>query len=264
MWQLSVTMIIYNIYCTVSTLNGIKKLLCNKNILSVIRERGLVMNNDIVAIFPERIKAIRKKEKLSQMELANKLGITRQSVSYYENGERLPDIQVLSDICSLLNCSPKYLLGFQDTMHDENADISARTGLNEESLDRIRLNKPGSAILNYILNTNEFWNLLRMLNFLARIKIRLSPDFDQDLSTAYFEYRSHDELNKLIQKAEAEEPGKITQEEAEWVGHEITWEMEAMQVMHKWTSLMLKDASKFCTSRCGIDDFNSIRNILDD
>lgn len=49
------------------------------------------------------IKAIRKNNNLSQADLADKLGVTYQAVSKWENGKNLPDISILQQISKMFN-----------------------------------------------------------------------------------------------------------------------------------------------------------------
>ena len=46
-------------------------------------------------IFADKITALRKKNGWSQEELAEKVGISRQTLSKYETGEAVPDIDIL-------------------------------------------------------------------------------------------------------------------------------------------------------------------------
>ena len=45
--------------------------------------------------FSEQIKDLRTREKLTQEQFAEKLNITRQAVSNWENDRNLPDIEML-------------------------------------------------------------------------------------------------------------------------------------------------------------------------
>lgn len=58
------------------------------------------------------IKNIRTKNKLTQKEFAEKLGVTYQAVSKWETGKNLPDIETLKLICDTYNCDiNKFLEG---------------------------------------------------------------------------------------------------------------------------------------------------------
>ena len=58
----------------------------------------------------DRIKELRQKAKLTQPELADKMGFTSQTVSNWESGSREPDISALAQLSSLFNVSLDYLL----------------------------------------------------------------------------------------------------------------------------------------------------------
>jgi len=50
------------------------------------------------------IEEIRKDRKISQQELANKLGINRSLMSHIETGKTLPTFQMLLEMARILNC----------------------------------------------------------------------------------------------------------------------------------------------------------------
>ena len=100
--------------------------------------------------FPENLKKLRKINKLSQLDLAEKLGVTRQSISYYENGNVEPSINFIIQLSSLFNCSIDSLL-FEK--HD--TDL-----LNVEVLSNI---KKANYLINLnldIVDSNKIINLL--------------------------------------------------------------------------------------------------------
>lgn len=49
------------------------------------------------------IKKIREENKLTQKELADKLGVTFQAVSKWENGKNVPDISILKEMSKMFN-----------------------------------------------------------------------------------------------------------------------------------------------------------------
>lgn len=56
------------------------------------------------------IKKLRKNKGLTQTQLAEKLNISFQSVSKWENGETLPDTNILLDLCNELDTTADTLL----------------------------------------------------------------------------------------------------------------------------------------------------------
>ena len=65
------------------------------------------MNQEKIGKF---IAELRKEKKLTQQDLADKLGVTDRAVSHWENGRRLPDYSLLKDISKELNISINELL----------------------------------------------------------------------------------------------------------------------------------------------------------
>ena len=67
------------------------------------------------------ISICRKKQNLTQAELAEKLGITDRAVSKWETGRSLPDSSIMLDLCSILKISVNDLLsGEVVTMNEIN------------------------------------------------------------------------------------------------------------------------------------------------
>jgi len=55
------------------------------------------------------ISAKRKEQGLTQMQLAEKLGITDRAVSKWETGKSLPDASIMLELCSILYSNAKTL-----------------------------------------------------------------------------------------------------------------------------------------------------------
>lgn len=68
-------------------------------------------NAEMAKIFSVRLKKLRQSHCMSLEDVANKLGISRQSLVYYTMGDRLPRIPILVAIADLFNTSTDYLLG---------------------------------------------------------------------------------------------------------------------------------------------------------
>ena len=59
----------------------------------------------------QKLKELRSLKGLTQKELADKLHVSFQTVSKWENGENEPDIATLKELAVLFNCSVDYLIG---------------------------------------------------------------------------------------------------------------------------------------------------------
>lgn len=107
---------------------------------------------DTRKIFPFRLAELRKERGLTQGELADRIGISRQSVTLYERETRIPDIEVLAEIASFFGVTADYLIGLSDARTHETEDISARTGLSETAVEVLEfyreLNEGAEAYIN--------------------------------------------------------------------------------------------------------------------
>ena len=56
------------------------------------------------------LKAIRKQRKLNQLKVAMDLNISREALSYYENGKREPSLALLVKMSDYFNVSINYLI----------------------------------------------------------------------------------------------------------------------------------------------------------
>ena len=74
----------------------------------------------------ERIKQLRIGRGLSQVDLAEKLGVSKQSVSNWENDNIQPSIEMLVKISHIFSVSTDYLLG------EDSREFIEITGLKKE------------------------------------------------------------------------------------------------------------------------------------
>ena len=61
----------------------------------------------------KRLKQKRKKEKVTQKQMADILGITIQGYQNYEYGKEISSGRIIQ-ICAVLKCSPNWLLGYSE------------------------------------------------------------------------------------------------------------------------------------------------------
>lgn len=67
--------------------------------------------------FGNTLKALRLKAGMTQKQLAEKLGVTKSIVSYYELHERTPSPDMLIKISSVFHVTTDYLLGVEKNAH---------------------------------------------------------------------------------------------------------------------------------------------------
>ena len=69
---------------------------------------------DIKKIVAKNLANLRKNKKLTQTELAEKFGYSDKAISKWENGDNLPDIQTLYQLCEFYNVTLDFLVNEQD------------------------------------------------------------------------------------------------------------------------------------------------------
>lgn len=60
------------------------------------------------------LRTIRKKKGYSQLKVAMDLNISREAISYYENGLRCPNLETLIKLSEYFNVSIHYLITGED------------------------------------------------------------------------------------------------------------------------------------------------------
>lgn len=72
-----------------------------------------------------RLKELRKKRGLSQQAVAEKLGVTRSTVSAYECNTKSPSLDILEHMAVLYHTSIDYMLGLENRTNFYIDDFSA-------------------------------------------------------------------------------------------------------------------------------------------
>ncbi|TVY01091.1 helix-turn-helix domain-containing protein [Paenibacillus cremeus] len=67
--------------------------------------------------YGDRIAKLREKHSLTQEGLSSKLGITRASLSHYENNRREPTYETIAAIANIFKVSIDYIIGRTDDPH---------------------------------------------------------------------------------------------------------------------------------------------------
>ena len=86
-----------------------------------------------------RLKAERVNRKLLQTDLANKLNVTKQTVSHWETGQRIPDALTIRILADFFNVSADYLLCRTDKPSDEADETRPEIKMLLENLEGLPL-----------------------------------------------------------------------------------------------------------------------------
>ena len=89
-----------------------------------------------MANFPEMLRFFRKRDGLTQLELAEKTGLTRSSINNYENGIREPDFETAELFADFFNVSIDLLIGRK--WDGKDPDILVEIGINENVVQLCR------------------------------------------------------------------------------------------------------------------------------
>ena len=82
--------------------------------------------------FGPKLRELRKNHKLTQQQLAERVGVSKSVISYYESGDRYPSYDVLVKIARIFHTSTDFLL---DITRENVIDV---TGLSCDEISAVR------------------------------------------------------------------------------------------------------------------------------
>jgi len=118
-----------------------------------------------------RIRKLRKKNYMSQAELAKKIGVSASAIGMYEQNRRTPDNDTLREFCEIFGVTSDYLLGLS-LSSERKYDVS-------EVLDDYskKLSEQESLMFDgEPLNEDERRQVLQTIEYVARLAERLSTE----------------------------------------------------------------------------------------
>lgn len=129
---------------------------------------------ELKTVFAERLRKVRESRGISQEKFCLMTDMTRASLSFYENGKRLPSIDILQKITKALNISADYLIGNTDTesFNIDTKSISKILGLNDIAINELQQSVKNyarysgyypHAFINHILDKNVSNDFLPLL-----------------------------------------------------------------------------------------------------
>lgn len=106
-----------------------------------------------------RLRELRKENKMSQEDLGKLLGVTKVSISGYENGTRVPSLDVLQGILDVFQVSADFLLGRELNVVCED-DNSISMFLSTSDIEIIKEIRSNSVLFNNIAsNPKRFFSM---------------------------------------------------------------------------------------------------------
>lgn len=120
---------------------------------------------------PDKIIKHRKANGWSQEDFAEKLNISRQAISRWENGTALPDAQNILQISKLFNVTTDYLLNDD---YESDGDIPAVLTATKETSDLFSKKKQLHLVSAIGFTISAFCSLMGLLNSTNNIQLGLS------------------------------------------------------------------------------------------
>lgn len=131
------------------------------------------MNQEKIGKF---IAECRKKQKLTQEQLAEKLGITYKAVSKWECGKSLPDASLMMDLCSILEINVNDLLSGEKVSRELYID-KADENLVKLSKEKESSNKASRYTYSITLSLLVIWNILNIFTIKDANEAINRPEF---------------------------------------------------------------------------------------
>lgn len=104
------------------------------------------------ALFPQRLRDLRNDAKISQKELAEAIGVTKSTISLYENGDNVPDIKTFTKIADFYGVCYDYLLGKTDSQKREYIEASRQYGLTDKACECLEMLAASPNVILKVIN----------------------------------------------------------------------------------------------------------------
>ncbi|MGM9571245.1 MAG: helix-turn-helix domain-containing protein [bacterium] len=115
-------------------------------------------------MFSKRLKQLRAKNKVSQAELARKLGMSQQAIAKWETEKATPDPEMITKIADYFNITTDYLLGREEKQSSSKTELSKRVKkeITEElkKFEESLMNADGLMLDGEIVSEETVQNLL--------------------------------------------------------------------------------------------------------
>lgn len=166
--------------------------------------------------FDENLRAFRKQKDFSQEYLAEKMNVSRQTISKWENGTAMPDLKKLTDLASLFDVSMDELLGTSAPDYKTSVSDNAELENLKQVFDEYKAkNKKTTIIFGTVSTTlvvalifttvnlsNSIANLQSRVNSLPSGQMIYQNDSDDDSSILC-------DVDCFVSKVDKDNPDKV-------------------------------------------------------
>lgn len=166
--------------------------------------------------FDENLRAFRKQKEFSQEYLAEKMNVSRQTISKWENGTAMPDLKKLTDLASLFDVSMDELLGTSAPDYKTSESDNAELENLRQAFDEYKTKNKKLAIAFGVVSTvlvvalivatvnlsNSIANLQSRVNSLPSGQVIYQNDSDDDGSIL-------SDVDCYVSKVDRDNPDKV-------------------------------------------------------
>lgn len=166
--------------------------------------------------FDENLRAFRKQKEFSQEYLAEKMNVSRQTISKWENGTAMPDLKKLTDLASLFDVSMDELLGTSAPDYKTSVSDNAELENLKQAFDEYKAKNKKTTIIFGVVSialvvalifttvnlSNSVANLQSRVNSLPSGQVIYQNDSDDDGSIL-------SDVDCFVSKVDKDNPDKV-------------------------------------------------------
>lgn len=128
--------------------------------------------------FDENLRAFRKQKDFSQEYLAEKMNVSRQTISKWENGTAMPDLKKLTDLASLFDVSMDELLGTSAPDYKTSVSDNAELEKLKQAFDEYKAKNKKTTIIfgavSIVLVVALIFTTVNLSNSIANLQSRVN------------------------------------------------------------------------------------------
>ena len=133
--------------------------------------------NSYLSPFPQRLRLLIDETRVSQQEIADFVGVTRQAVSHWKDGKTIPDCFSFKKLAEFFKVPLEYLYGDTESKVRENMALTESLGLSDDVIEKLQLwadyealgsSRALTEILSYIMEEADFDGFIFEMQLMIR------------------------------------------------------------------------------------------------